>query len=97
MPSRTLAARPRTATVSLASASRTGWRSDTQIAWSATPHVTHRGHAKKDDFTVLIAINFSVSDIDLPPERANEPHDRPKRGPEDKMPGLADDAPLANP
>jgi hypothetical protein len=55
------------------------------------------GHAKKDDFTVLIAINFTVTDIDLPPERANEPHERPKRGPEDKMPGLAEDAPLANP
>jgi hypothetical protein len=56
------------------------------------------GHAKKDDFTVLIAINFSVSDIDLPPEGANESHERPKHGPEDKMPdGLAEGAPLASP
>ena len=52
------------------------------------------GHAKHDDFTVLIAINFAVSDIEAAPAGAGVPH----RGPEDAMPkGLAESPPLANP
>jgi len=53
------------------------------------------GHAKRDDFTVLIAITFSMSDVDASPAQAAP---RPGRAPEDAMPkGLAEDMPLANP
>jgi len=56
------------------------------------------GHAKHDDFTVLIAINFSVSDIDDQPEQADDTRERPGRRPEDAMPkGLAEGVPVANP
>jgi hypothetical protein len=57
------------------------------------------GRAKHDDFTVFIAINFTVSDIDGPLEGSDDPHERPVHPPEDAMPkgGLAAGEPVANP
>jgi hypothetical protein len=53
------------------------------------------GHAKHDDFTILIAINFSVSDIDEQHAGGDDTHERPGRRPEDAMPkGLAEGMPL---
>jgi len=57
------------------------------------------GRAKHDDFTVLIAINFTVSDMDGPLEGTGKPQERPPQGPEDAISkgGLAAGQPVANP
>jgi len=56
------------------------------------------GRAKHDDYTILIAINFSVSDIDDPAEPADDTRERPGHRREDAMPkGLAAGLPVANP
>jgi hypothetical protein len=56
------------------------------------------GRSKHDDFTILIAINFTVSDIDGPPTAVDDSRENPERKPVDAMPkGLAQGAPVANP
>src|SRR5208337_3054947 len=56
------------------------------------------GRAKHDDFTILIAINFSVSDVDEPPNATEDTREHPVRRLEDAMPkGLAEGVPVATP
>jgi len=56
------------------------------------------GRAKHDDFTILIAINFTVSDVDDQPEGAEDGRERPGHRPVDARPdGLAEGVPVANP
>lgn len=56
------------------------------------------GRAKHDDFTVLVAINFTVSDIDASGEGAADTRERPEHRLEDARPnGLAEGVPVANP
>lgn len=56
------------------------------------------GRAKHDDFTILIAINFSVSDVDDQAPPADDLQERPEHRREDAMrKGLAAGTSVANP